>query len=137
MATQTVEYICTSGQTVTAKLFEAGSDTEVASEAGTEETNRKTVYLSDFTDIPAGTYRLIAFNASNAVLAAWWVTLTLTTATFVAYEMPIGLIGSQSSLDTILTEIQKIPRLGTTHKHRQVASSAVAKSADVIIEAAP
>lgn len=43
----------------------------------------------------------------------------------------------QAVVDSNNTEIVKIPRLGTTHKHRQVASNAVAKSADVIIEAAP
>jgi len=87
MATQTVEFPCATSQTVTAKLFSFGSDTEVASVSATEATNRKGLYTAAFTDVAAGTYRLIALNGSSVPLAAWDVTLTLTTATFQAYEI--------------------------------------------------
>lgn len=95
MATQTVEFPCVTGQTVTAKLFSFGSDTEVASVSATEATNRKGLYSAAFTDVAAGTYRLIALNASSVPLAAWDVTLTLTTATFQAFE--VGMTASSVS----------------------------------------
>lgn len=85
MATQTVEFQCVTGQSVTAKLFAVGSDTEVASVSATEATNRKGIYRAAFTDVAAGTYDLIPF-ASTTPLARWQVVLTLTTATFYAYE---------------------------------------------------
>lgn len=85
MATQTVQFACVTGQTVTAKLFAAGSDTIVASVSATEATNRKGIYTAEFTDVAAGTYDLIPF-VSTTPLAYWQVVLTLTTATFYAYE---------------------------------------------------
>lgn len=85
-STQTVEFRAVTGQTVTAKLFAAGSDTEVASVTATEQTNRKGTYRADFTDVAAGEYQLLAFNATPTPLASWWVTLTLTTATFQVYD---------------------------------------------------
>lgn len=88
MATQTVEFIAPSGETLTAKLFAAGSDTQVDSASSTEATNRKGTYSVAYTDVAAGTYRLIALNGSSVPLASWWVKLTLTTATFQAYEVP-------------------------------------------------
>lgn len=84
-ATQTIEFRAVTGQTVTAKLFAAGSDTEVASVSATEQTNRKGTYQAAFTDVAAGEYQLLAFNATPTPLASWWVTLTLTTATFQVY----------------------------------------------------
>lgn len=91
MATQTIEFIAVTGQTVTAKLFSAGSDTVVASVSATEATNRKGLFTAAFTDVAAGTYRLLALTGSTP-LAAWWVDLTLATATFQAYEMPISTV---------------------------------------------
>lgn len=85
MATQTVEFQAVTGQSVTAKLFAVGSDTEVASVSATEATNRKGLYSAAYTDVAAGTYDLIAFVATTPV-ARWQVVLTLTTATFQAYE---------------------------------------------------
>ena len=92
-ATQSVEFGASAGQTVTAKLFTAGSDTVVqtASAVGAA-TNRTGVYTATFTDVAAGTYRLIATNAGGTLLAQWWVDLTLTTATFQAYEMPVAVV---------------------------------------------
>ena len=85
-STQTVEFRAVTGQTVTAKLFAAGSDTEVASVTATEATNRKGTYRAAFTDVAAGEYQLLAFNATPTPLASWWVTLTLTSATFQVYD---------------------------------------------------
>lgn len=81
MATQTVEFEASTGQTLTAKLFALGSDVQVASVSATEATNRKSVYGAAYTDVAAGTYRLVAFAGATSV-ASWFVKLTLTTATF-------------------------------------------------------
>ena len=86
MATQTVEFRAPTGLTITAKVFEVGSDTQVASVLATEETNRKGTYTAAFTDVAAGEYQLIALDGSSIPLASWWVTLTLTTATFQVYD---------------------------------------------------
>jgi hypothetical protein len=93
MATQSVEFTAPPNQTLTVRLFSAGSDTIVAT-AGTvtAATNRAGLYTAAFTDVPAGRYRLIATNAAGTPLATWWVDLTLTTATFSAYEMPLSAI---------------------------------------------
>jgi hypothetical protein len=85
MATQTVEFRAATGLTITAKLFSAGSDTEVASVSATEETNRKGTYIATYTDVVAGEYQLLAI-ASSIPVASWWVTLTLSTATFGVYD---------------------------------------------------
>lgn len=87
MATQIVEFIAPTGQTLTASIFLVGSDTVVQSLSATEQTNRKGVYRVSYIDAPANTYRLIAFSGAIPV-AAWWVQLTLTDATFQSYEMP-------------------------------------------------
>jgi len=100
MATQSVEFSAPSGQTVTARLFTAGSDTVVqTASAVTEATNRDGVYTATFTDAAAGLYRLIATNSGGTLLAQWWVDLTLTTATFQSYEMPVSVV--QSGLSTL------------------------------------
>ena len=100
MATQTVEFSAAPGQTVTAKLFSPGSDTVVQTASSvTAATNRDGVYSATFTDAAAGVYRLIATNAGGTLLAQWWVDLTLTTATFQAYEVPISAV--QSGLSTL------------------------------------
>lgn len=100
MATQTVEFSAPSGQTITARLFAAGSDTlaQTASSV-TEATNRDGVYSATFTDAAAGLYKLIATNAGGTLLAQWWVDLTLATATFQSYEMPVSVV--QSGLSTL------------------------------------
>lgn len=85
MATQTVEFRSPPSQTVTAKLFAIGSDTEVASVSSTEATNRKGTYSAAYTDVAAGEYELIALVGAVSV-ARWFVTLTLTTATFQARD---------------------------------------------------
>lgn len=86
MATQSVEFRAVTGQTITAKLFTVGSDTEVASVTATEATNRKGTYTATFEDVAAGEYQLLAFNATPIPVASWLVTLTLTTATFQVYD---------------------------------------------------
>jgi hypothetical protein len=89
MATQSVEFSAPPSQTLTVRLFAAGSDTIVAT-AGTvtAATNRKGLYTADFTNAPAGEYKLIATNPAGTPMAHWWTKLTLTTATFQTYEMP-------------------------------------------------
>jgi hypothetical protein len=86
MATQTIEFIAASGLTLTVKLFAVNSDTVVQTASSvTEATNRKSVYNAVFTDVPAGTYQIIAYSGANSV-ALWEVDLTLSTATFRAYD---------------------------------------------------
>jgi hypothetical protein len=86
MATQTIEFAAPSGQTVTAKLFSAGSDTQIASVSASEAANRKGVYTASFTDLAPGAYRLIGLSASSILLCQWWVETLASTATYVAYE---------------------------------------------------
>ena len=91
MATQTVEFRAASGATLTAKLFQVGSDTVVqTASAVVEWGNRKGTYASLFADVTAGEYELIAFSGAIPV-CRWFVTLTLTTATFQAYDGPAKL----------------------------------------------
>ncbi len=93
MATQTVEFGAPTGRTITAKIFAVGSDTVVESVTATEATNRLGTYTADFTDAAAGVYKIVAFDSViTPPLATWWVDLTLTTATFYAYEMPVSVI---------------------------------------------
>ena len=85
MATQTIEFRSPPSQTITAKLFAVGSDTQVDSVSTTEATNRKGTYSAAYTNVPAGEYELIALVSTTPV-ARWFVTLTLTTATFQVYD---------------------------------------------------
>lgn len=105
MATQTVEFRSPPSQTITAKLFAIGSDTQVASVSATEATNRKGTYSAAYTDVAAGEYELIALVGSIPV-ARWFVTLTLATATFQALEKVTAELDSatQTQLDAIETD---------------------------------
>ena len=105
MATQTVEFRSPPSQTVTAKLFAVGSDTEQASVSATEATNRKGTYSAAFTDEAAGEYELIAFVGVVPV-ARWFVTLTLTTATFQARDK-VGAVELDSATQLQLTSIEE------------------------------
>ena len=100
MATQTVEFRAASGATLTAKLFSVGSDTVVqTASAVVEWGNRKGTYSSLFTDVAAGEYELIAFSGSIPV-CRWFVTLTLSTATFQAYEVRTQAVVSPVTVGT-------------------------------------
>lgn len=104
MATQTVEFRAATGQTITAKLFAFGSDTEVASVSATEATNRKGTYRAAYTDVAAGEYQLIAFNATPVPVASWWVTLAATTATYEVYDKANKLAIADSVHDELMSE---------------------------------
>ena len=82
MATQTLEFNCTTGFTVTAEIFAVGSVAVTASVSATEKTNDKGRYRAAFTDVAAGSYRLNAFVSSVGGFANEIYDLTLTTATF-------------------------------------------------------
>lgn len=87
MATQTVEFRAASGLTLTVRLFAVGSDTIVQTASScTEATNRKGTYAATFTDPGAAEFELVAFSGATPV-CRWFCTLTLTTATFQAYEV--------------------------------------------------
>jgi hypothetical protein len=111
MATQTIEFRSAPTQTTTAKLFAIGSDTQVASVTATEATNRKGTYSAAYTDVAAGEYELIAFVGAVPV-ARWFVTLTLTTATFQVYDkakielIAANAVNASSLAADAVTEIQ-------------------------------
>lgn len=88
MATQTIQFRSPPSQTVTLRLFVAGSDTQIASAAATEATNRKGTYTAAFTDVPAAEYQYIATIGTSPIIpvASGYVLLTLTTATFQTYD---------------------------------------------------
>jgi hypothetical protein len=114
MATQTIEFRAATGLTLTAKLFAAGSDTEVASVSATEATNRKGTYLAAYTDIPVGEYMLIGLSGGSPV-CSWWVNLILSTMTFQVYDNPnykllqalktavLGVVGVGSTTTSVVT----------------------------------
>ena len=104
MATQTVEFRSPPSQTVTAKLFAVGSDTQVASVTATEATNRKGTYSAAYTDVAAGEYELIALVGAVPV-ARWFITLTLTTATFQARDK-VGAVELDPAVETKITNIE-------------------------------
>jgi hypothetical protein len=88
MATQTIQFRSPPSQTVTLRLFVAGSDTQISSAAATEATNRKGTYTAAFTDVPAAEYQYIATIGTSPIIpvASGYVKLTLTTATFQTYD---------------------------------------------------
>jgi hypothetical protein len=86
---QVVEFFAAPGQTVTAQLYSAGSDTLVSSQSATEATNRKGVYTATYTGVAAGTYRVLALVGTTPI-ATWWVDLLAGSATYIAYEMPLA-----------------------------------------------
>jgi hypothetical protein len=87
MATQTVEFRAAPGLSLTVRLFAIGSDTIVQTASScTEATNRKGTYAAVFTDPGAAEFELVALSGTTPV-CRWFVTLTLTTATFQAYEV--------------------------------------------------
>lgn len=82
MATQTLEFDYVAGQTLTAKLFPVDSDTQVGADAAcTEAANRDGLYTCQFTDVPAGQYKLRVY-LGGVFVASFIYQLTLTTATF-------------------------------------------------------
>ena len=105
MATQTVEFLAVYGQTLTAKLYAVGSDTLVqTASAVAEQTNRSGVYRATFTNAAAGEYELHVATSGGIPVARWYVTLTLTTATFASYD---GAVRSVNSAVTVGTNNDK------------------------------
>ena len=101
MATQTVEFLAVYGQTLTAKLYAVGSDTLVqTASAVTEQTNRSGVYRATFTDAAAGEYELHVATSGGIPVARWYVTLTLTTATFQAYDTAVKSVTNAVTVGT-------------------------------------
>lgn len=80
--TQTVEFHAEQGLSLTAKLFAVGSDTVVATASTVvAATNRKVIYSAAFTEVPAGTYELIAFDGQD-VAACWYVVMAAANGTY-------------------------------------------------------
>lgn len=81
MATQTVTFGYTSGETLTLKLGALATDTIVGTASATERSNQTGIYAAAFTDVAAGVYRAIAYSGSTPVFEGF-VELTATTAVF-------------------------------------------------------
>jgi hypothetical protein len=100
MATQTVEFRAAPGLTLTARLFTPGSDTIVqTASAVTEATNRKGTYAATFADPGAAEFELIALSGTTPV-CRWFCSLTLTTATFQAYEVRAAAVVARVTANT-------------------------------------
>lgn len=82
MATQTLEFSAGTGLTLDCKIFALGSNTIVATAIATEKTNDQNRYTVNYTDLPAGAYRLNAFVGLAPGFANEIYDLTLTTSTF-------------------------------------------------------
>lgn len=102
MAIQTVEFAYTTGQTLTVKLFALGSDTIVDTASATEAINRKSIYTADFTDVAAGTYRVVIFKSTNGV-ATGFVTLS---ASADVYELSDTIPETLSGANVITITVQ-------------------------------
>ena len=81
MATQTIEFKYSTGQTLSVKLVAIGTDTITETASATERTNNLGTYTVDFTDAPAGWYEFTVFQGSNVAVSDY-VYLTLTTDVF-------------------------------------------------------
>lgn len=91
------------------QLRAAGTDALVASASATETASGSTIYTAAFTDVAAGTYRCKFVDSGGTVRYVQWVTLTLTTATFVCYEMPLSDVSAlQTDIDDIQTTVDAI-----------------------------
>jgi hypothetical protein len=140
MATQTIEFRSPPSQTVTAKLFAVGSDTQVDSQSATEATNRKGTYAAAYTDVAAGEYELIAFVGAVPV-ARWFVTLTLTTATFQVYDkaktelIAANAVNAASLATDAVTEIQSGLATATNVSDAQTAIIAQVDANETKIDA--
>jgi hypothetical protein len=87
MATQTIEAVAPVGNAGSNfDLYPIGSDTRTDTAAATDATTRGGTYTAQFTDVAAGTYKLVVENSAGRAIAVWEVVLTLTTATFYAVE---------------------------------------------------
>jgi hypothetical protein len=101
VATQTVEFLAVYGQTLAAKLYAVGSDMLVqTASAVTEQANRIGVYRATFTDAAAGEYELHVATSGGIPVARWYVTLTLTTATFQTYDTAVKSVISAVTVGT-------------------------------------
>lgn len=90
MATQTIESLAITNETLTMKVYPPGSDTATDSQSATEKTNQDGVYAAAFTDLAADTYRVQLETAGGVVRSTYYCATTADTATFVAYEVPVG-----------------------------------------------
>ena len=88
MATQTIQSWAVTGESLTMKLYNYNSDTQVASASATESTNRKGLYSADFTDLPASTYIVQLETTGGVVRSFFWVTTLAATGSYQAYDQP-------------------------------------------------
>lgn len=103
--TQSLEFSCTTGLTVSCKLFAVASDTVVATATATEKTNDKNRYSVAYTDVPAGAYRLNGFVSGVGGFVNEVYDLTLSTATFQPRSERLSAL-SQSDIDAIVDAVE-------------------------------
>ena len=133
MATQTIEFVAATGETITVRLYAAGSDTVAATASSvTEQTNRNGVYYAVVTSNLAGVYRLIATDASDVPLATWWVTLENANGTYIAFETP-----DAGSLTAARMETLDIVLIAANANHRTVHVTGSQHVAAVLHDAEP
>jgi hypothetical protein len=115
--TQSLPFPYTTGQTLTAKLFDADgvSDTvRATADSVTEATNRKGFYVASFTDVPAGDYILIPFLSGTAVGvypdSSSVYRLTLTDGTFIPalLNVPTPAENAEATRTELATELARI-----------------------------
>jgi len=124
MATQTIEFGAPVGQTVTARLFAAGSDIVVATATATARTNATGIYTAAFTNLTPGLYRLIGTNAAGTLLCQWWTLTDSATATYQTYEVPPSVI-ADAVWDEVLT--------GATHNIQNSAGKRLRTIASQVV----
>jgi hypothetical protein len=127
MATQTILFPFLTGSTPVVRLFaDDGSDTILDTPSATEATNRDGVFSFTQTDRAAGTYLITVTGGDNN--AVYVVTLTLTTATFWAYERPT-IAEQQAGLlttSTFSSTVETIPESVADYVWDDLVSSHIA-----------
>lgn len=138
----TVEYWHpTTGATLTLNLYAVGSSTVVNTGGDTlTEDGSTRRYTAAVAEALAGVYKARVVNGSGVVLYDGLVKVADDAGTYqidyVVGQVDTEVAAIQAAIAAVQTEVDKIPRLGETYRHRQMAADEGDKSADVIIEAA-
>lgn len=127
MATQTLEFNCGPGLSITCKLFAMGSDTVLGSVVATPYANDASRYYLDFTDLTDGAYRLVGFiGGVPGYVQEVYDILATTGRYFPRSEQRAPL------LSEIASSLEGIPRYGETQRWDNGT-----ETIDVLIEEAP
>ena len=130
MATQTLPFAYTTGQTLTAKLFSVDDlDTVVATaDSVTEGTNAKSIYFAAFVDIPAGDYIMIAYVAGTAAWtndAGTVYRLLLATGTYQATLANVPSVEQISDrIERAAGPLDTVPKYGDSQQRDKTSATA-------------